>query len=48
MWDYRYWRLVDTAIKDKNWMTVFALIGEFKLKCVDLAKMLVNEKFKRK
>lgn len=48
MWDYRYWRLVDNAIKTKNWMNVFAFIGEFKLKCVDLAKFLVNEKFQTK
>lgn len=33
MWDYRYWRLVTNAIKDKDWMPVFAFIGEFKLKC---------------
>jgi hypothetical protein len=42
MWDYRYWRLVDNAIVTKDWMPVFAFIGEFKLKCVELSKILVN------
>lgn len=48
MWDYRYWRLVDNAIKTKDWMPVFAFLGQFKLKCLQIAKMLVNEKFNRK
>lgn len=34
MWDYRYWRLVDRAIKSKDWMPVFAFLGQFKLKCL--------------
>lgn len=36
---------MENAVRTKNWMTVYSFIGEFKLKCVDLAKKLVSEKF---
>jgi hypothetical protein len=45
MWDYRYWRLVDNAIANHDWIPIFAFIGEFKLKCVGLAKKLVEDRF---
>ena len=48
MWEYRYWRLVENALKTKDWLLVFSFLGEFKLKCLEIAKMLVDKKFKIK
>ena len=45
MWDYRYWKYVDYAMKTKDWLKVFAFLGEFKAKCLQLAKYLVSQKF---
>jgi hypothetical protein len=27
MWDYRYWRLIQNAVRLKDWIPVFAFIG---------------------
>lgn len=36
-------RLTDYALKTNNWFKVFALIAEFKEKCIELVKKLIYE-----
>ncbi len=41
LWEYRYVRLCDYALKTNDWFRLFNFLSEFKLKCIDLVKKLV-------
>lgn len=42
LWEYRYVRLVDYAIRSNNWFKLFSFLCEFKEHCIELVKELVH------
>ena len=41
LWEYRYVRLSDYALKTNNWFKLFGLLAEFKEKCIEIVKRLI-------
>jgi hypothetical protein len=42
LWEYRYVRLTDYALQTNNWFKLFSFLAEFKEKCIQVVKRLVQ------